>query len=30
MMTNETADEPDQRDEGPEACADTDISYWED
>lgn len=22
--------EPDQREEGPEACADTDISYWED
>lgn len=22
--------EPDQREEGPEACADADISYWED
>lgn len=23
-------DDPDLRDEGPEACADADISYWED
>lgn len=22
-------DDPDQRDEGPDACADADISYWE-
>ncbi len=23
-------DDPDQRDDGPEACAESDISYWED
>ena len=22
-------DEPDQREDGPEACADADLSYWE-